>query len=86
MSTCQIYEGLVGAYQMAVDCIKTLKGNGWMDKVNFSLTNVKNFFALLFYTFHIPKMACHVTRFLRLKTGKRVLDFAHEMAVIGRRG
>ncbi len=72
MSTCQIYDDLVRANQVAVESIKALEDNDWTQKNSISLANMKVFLELLYYMFHIPQKARCVARSLKLKPGEKL--------------
>ncbi len=69
MFTCEIYDGLVGANQLAVESIKTLQDNDWTQGNNITLANMKLFLELLYYMFHIPQKARCVAWSLKIKPG-----------------
>ena len=53
-STCSLWDGLVGANQLANKCIKSLHDNQWFQGDLITMANVKHFLEWLFYMFLIP--------------------------------
>ncbi len=74
-STKPIWDAMIEANLLAIDCIKSLKDTSWVENSQMSEDNLKKFLEFLFYQLHIPEKARRSSFTLNLKPGSKVEDF-----------
>ncbi len=80
-STKPIWDGMIEANQLAIDCIKTLKDTKWVENSQMLEDNLKKCLEFLFYQLHIPEKARRSSLTLNFKPGSKVVDFVPELEV-----
>ncbi len=80
-STKPVWDGLVEANQLSMDCLRSLKDNKQITAGQMSEDNVKKFLEFFCYFFHIQEKARRASLTLNFKPGGKVIDFVKELVV-----
>ncbi len=80
-STKFIWDGMIEANQLAMDCIKNIEHTKLVEDNQMSEDNLKKFLEFLFYQFHTPEKYRRSSLTLSFKPGSKVVDFVSELKV-----
>lgn len=75
LSTCFIWDGVVGGNQLTLDFIKSLEESHWLEVGKPSKHSTKKHIEFLFCMFHILGKTCCAALTLSSKPQNRVVDF-----------